>query len=60
MKATQYYKQSVESQTASVFLELFQLQIRFNDILKTDQPYGREIEKIVQSIDDLFDLMLEE
>lgn len=60
MKATQYYKQSVESQTASVFLELFQLQIRLNDILKTDQPYGREIEKIVQSIDDLFDLMLEE
>lgn len=60
MKATQYYKQSVEPTESNVFLELFKLQIHLNEVLEKDQRYGEELKKIVQAMDDLFDLMQRE
>lgn len=56
---TNLNQQQTEGRNADVFRKLLEIQILLNVGMSHSEPYDKEIKKIIQSIDDLFDRMLE-
>ena len=54
-----YLKKQVEIDTTNVLRNLFEIQVQLEAKMKQNLTYRKEIGKIVQSIDDLFERILE-
>lgn len=56
---TNLNQQQIEGRNADMFRKLLEIQILLNVRMSHSEPYDKEIKKIIQSIDDLLDRMLE-